>query len=61
MGAGWLELLRNLHERLANRGQWYGFPLATGDVARGPATFPLARFETRVSGDVIEVRSAHAR
>ncbi len=37
------------------------FLLATGDVARGPATFPLARFETRVNGDVIEVRSAHAR
>ncbi len=35
------------------------FVLATGDVVRGPATFPLAHFQTRVSGQMIEVRSAY--
>lgn len=35
------------------------FLLATGAVERGPASFPLAQFETRVKGAMIEVRAAY--
>ncbi len=35
------------------------FSLATGDAVRGPATFPLAHFETRVNDGIIEVRAAY--
>lgn len=35
------------------------FSLATGDVVRGPATFPLPHFEARVNDGIIEVRAAY--
>ena len=39
---------------------WHGarFDLATGRVLEGPATFPLARFETRIVAGQIEARRA---
>ena len=36
------------------------FSLATGEVIHGPATAPQPRFETRVTGGLVEVRLAHA-
>ncbi len=39
---------------------WHGarFDLASGSVLEGPATFPLARFETRIVAGQIEARRA---
>ncbi|MBF4618954.1 Rieske 2Fe-2S domain-containing protein [Clavibacter sp. VKM Ac-2873] len=36
------------------------FSLATGEVIHGPATAPQPRFETRVTGGLVEVRLPHA-
>ena len=38
---------------------WHGslFALDGGGVVRGPATFPLASFETRANGNAVEVKA----